>query len=85
MSNLELTSRAWRKLAALIKARDNYRCQIRGPRCTGLATTVDHIVERDAGGTDDPSNLRAACNPCNSSRGASYGNAKRKPARRPGW
>ena len=26
---------------------------------------VDHIVPKDVGGTDDPSNLRVLCNVCN--------------------
>jgi 5-methylcytosine-specific restriction enzyme A len=29
------------------------------------ATTVDHIVPREQGGTNDLDNLRAACGPCN--------------------
>jgi len=35
-----------------------------------LAPTLDHILPRALGGSDDPSNLRLACRQCNSSRGA---------------
>ncbi|WP_425564992.1 HNH endonuclease [Pseudolysinimonas kribbensis] len=36
-----------------------------------LAATVDHLLPRSMGGTDDPSNLATAHLSCNSSRGAS--------------
>lgn len=42
------------------------------------ATTVDHIIEVDRGGSHDMENLRPACKPCNSKRGARYVNAKTK-------
>lgn len=47
-------------------------CEIRGPKCTGIATEVDHIVPVDAGGARlDPVNLRPACKNCNSGRASS--------------
>lgn len=49
--------------------RDGYRCQIRGPKCTGRASDVDHIVSlKDGGALLDPDNLRAACPACNRGR-----------------
>jgi 5-methylcytosine-specific restriction endonuclease McrA len=51
-----------------VLARDGYRCKIRGPRCTGVATEVDHVVLKSQGGRDEPPNLRASCVACNSSR-----------------
>lgn len=36
------------------------------------STEVDHLIEADAGGTDDPDNLVGSCKPCNSRRGAEY-------------
>jgi ATP adenylyltransferase len=48
--------------------RDEYTCQIRGPRCRLVATTVDHIIPKAEGGSDDLRNLRAACSTCNSGR-----------------
>jgi 5-methylcytosine-specific restriction protein A len=60
---------AWKRVRLLVLVRDQHRCQIQGPKCVTVATTVDHITAKSQGGTDDPSNLRAACGPCNSSRG----------------
>lgn len=44
---------------------------------TAEATTVDHIIEVDRGGTHQLDNLVPACSKCNYKRGAQYGNAKR--------
>lgn len=57
------------KLRRWVLRRDRYECQIRGPQCTVRATQVDHIFARVAGGTEHPDNLRAACKPCNMSKG----------------
>lgn len=47
-------------------------CEIRGSKCTGVATEVDHIVPVAAGGARlDPMNLRPACKACNSGRASS--------------
>ena len=51
---------------------------MRGPKCIGHATTVDHIIAKAHGGTDHPSNLRAACAPCNYAGGARITNATRR-------
>ena len=45
---------------------------------TRKATTVDHVVEVDRGGTNELSNLVPCCARCNSQKGAAYGNAKRR-------
>jgi len=64
------STRAWRKIRAWVLRRDGYRCQVTrdGRPCHATAVDVDHIVRREHGGTDAPSNLRAACASCN--RGA---------------
>ncbi len=55
----------WSKVRAQILARDGYRCQVQGPTCTGVGTSVDHIVPLSRGGARlDPGNLRAACSGC---------------------
>jgi 5-methylcytosine-specific restriction endonuclease McrA len=61
------TSQAWRDLRLSILRRDKWRCQIRGQRCTGKATHVDHILGR--GVSERPEDLRAACATCNLERG----------------
>jgi len=69
--------RPWTRTRAAILARDHHLCQMRGPRCTIIATTVDHIIPKQHGGTDHPSNLRAACAACNYRGGARITNARR--------
>lgn len=49
--------------------RDNPTCMICG---IAAATEADHIIEADAGGTNDLENLRPVCKPCNSRRGQAY-------------
>lgn len=44
------------------------RCWLQLPGCTGLATTKDHVIPVDHGGTDALENLRPACLSCNSKR-----------------
>ena len=59
----------WPKVRRSILERDHYQCQINGPRCTSIATTVDHIIPVLQGGAWwDPANLRAACAKCNDHR-----------------
>lgn len=58
----------WRRIRAYVLARDGYVCRIGAAGCVELATHVDHIVPKEAGGTDEEGNLRAACEPCNLGR-----------------
>ena len=61
--------RAWRRLRLAVLARDGHVCAIQGPRCLGLATTVDHVLRlADGGPLLDPANCRAACTTCNYGR-----------------
>lgn len=49
--------------------RDGYRCQLRyADICIGRASQVDHIVQPEAGGTNDLGNLRSVCRPCHARR-----------------
>lgn len=63
----ELQNKRWRTLRLLILERDNHICWM----CGGKATQVDHLVPVPLG-TDDPSNLAAACLPCNDRKKNKY-------------
>lgn len=63
------TSR-WRRLRAVVLVRDGGVCRMGLEGCTGVATTVDHVVPKVLGGTDQLDNLRAACSACNTKAGA---------------
>jgi 5-methylcytosine-specific restriction protein A len=56
----------WRQVARSVLERDGYLCRY----CGGPATTVDHLIPKARGGTDDDGNLVAACRPCNSAKGS---------------
>ena len=72
----------WRRIRAQVLERDGGLCQIRGPRCTGTADAVDHIIPVASGGPwFDPANLRAACTTCNNGRIASQRNEAWRTAR----
>jgi diadenosine tetraphosphate (Ap4A) HIT family hydrolase/5-methylcytosine-specific restriction endonuclease McrA len=43
-----------------------FRCELCGVPADEKALEVDHILPRNHGGTDDPSNLQALCYSCNS-------------------
>ena len=59
----------WATVRKQILLRDAHTCQIRGPRCTTQANTVDHIIPVNSGGAWwDPDNLRATCRNCNLDR-----------------
>lgn len=59
------STREWRKIRAAVLKRDHFRCFY----CGDPATTVDHLVPVIRGGTDDESNLVAACAGCNGTKG----------------
>ena len=75
MSDRRYTTSAWQKTRKAILQRDGYACRIRGPRCTGQATCVHHIIPSsqrpDLFFASD--NLQAACQACNSGGGRRVG------------
>lgn len=69
----------WRTRRVAVLERDQYRCVIRGPRCTGRATEVDHTGAR----TDHRlEQLRAACHACHADRTGRQATAAREARRR---
>ena len=65
----------WRKIRQRILQRDGYTCQM----CGGEGNSVDHIVPRLAGGSDDDWNLQTLCGSCNSSKGGRFFNSTPTP------
>lgn len=58
-------------MAEAIKERDGHQCMLRYGNCTvDTDLTVDHVVAKVNGGTDDEWNLITACRSCNGSKGA---------------
>jgi 5-methylcytosine-specific restriction endonuclease McrA len=68
LSLIETNRWHWSALRKRVMRRDGRRCQIGGPTCLYMASEVDHIVPRIAGGTDAMSNLRSVCKPCHKRR-----------------
>ena len=66
-----------KKLRDQIFERDNYRCRLNGPRCSGMADEIDHIngyqslidsgVRKEF--VDSPDNLQTSCVHCNRQKG----------------
>lgn len=65
----------WRKIRQRILQRDGYTCQA----CGGEGNSVDHILPRLAGGTDDDWNLQTLCGSCNSSKGGRFFSEPKTP------
>ena len=51
-----------------ILRRDDHTCRYCGGRAPDVALTVDHVIPVALGGTDDPTNLVAACKDCNTGK-----------------
>lgn len=61
--------RKWRGLTPGVRfavlQRCNFRCSYCGRSAKDVTLHIDHIFPRSKGGTDEPSNLTAACRDCN--------------------
>jgi 5-methylcytosine-specific restriction endonuclease McrA len=72
---------------ASLLARDGCTCQYCGRRLSPSRLTIDHIIPRSRGGSDDWDNLVVACIDCNIKKGDSTPEEARmtliKPSRRP--
>lgn len=60
-----------KRLRYEVLRRDNYTCRYCGARAPEAKITVDHVVPVALGGTDEPSNLVAACGDCNGGKTSS--------------
>lgn len=57
-----------KRLRFEILRRDNYTCRYCGAKAPDVPLRVDHVIPEALGGTDEPSNLVTACEPCNSGK-----------------
>jgi hypothetical protein len=67
----------WDRLRETILQRDEYLCV--ACRKTGVLTaarTVDHILPKSEGGSDDPANLQSLCKPCHEAKTAAENAAR---------
>jgi 5-methylcytosine-specific restriction endonuclease McrA len=72
MSDRRYSTARWQRLRKAVLANYGYVCQLEGPRCTGYASTVHHLVPSSQAPHLfwEPSNLVAACGACNYGGGA---------------
>lgn len=73
---IELTKAISLRIRWAIYRRDNFACRLCGELvnfrdyCNNIdGPTLDHIIPRSLGGSDEIENLRLACRMCNSKRG----------------
>lgn len=59
-----------KRLRYEILRRDNHACRYCGQAAPDVALTIDHVVPIALGGSDDPTNLAAACADCNGGKSA---------------
>ena len=64
-----------KRLRYEILRRDNHACRYCGTAAPETRLTVDHVIPVVLGGTDEPSNLVTACEPCNTGKSAAPANA----------
>lgn len=60
-----------KRLRFEVLRRDNYTCRYCGKSAPDVEITVDHVIPKALGGSDDPSNLCAACGDCNGGKTSS--------------
>jgi ATP-dependent DNA helicase RecQ len=67
--NLTVPSRqgqnlTWQDIRQIVLARDNHRCVSCGEVCQRGEADIHHLIPRDLGGPDEPSNLVTLCDGC---------------------
>jgi hypothetical protein len=64
-----------KRLRFEVLRRDNHACRYCGGSAPDAKLTVDHVIPVALGGSDEPSNLVAACDACNSGKSATPADA----------
>lgn len=64
MANKRYNTAYYQRVRKLVLERDYFTCHY----CSQEATTVDHLIPISKGGTDEASNMVAACVKCNSGK-----------------
>lgn len=64
-----------KRLRYEVLRRDNFACKYCGATAPDVKLTVDHVTPEALGGSDDPSNLVAACGACNGGKTSTTPNA----------
>lgn len=65
-----------KRLRYEVLRRDNFQCRYCGATAPDVKLTVDHVTAVTLGGSDDPSNLVTACDPCNTGKSSSSPDAE---------
>lgn len=61
-----------KRLRYEILNRDGFKCRYCGVAATEAELRVDHVIPKALGGSDDPTNLATACEPCNTGKTSSH-------------
>lgn len=64
MAHKRYNSAYYQRVRKQVLERDYFTCHY----CSQEATTVDHLIPISKGGTDEATNMVAACNKCNSGK-----------------
>jgi hypothetical protein len=80
VSDRRYSTARWQRLRKAVLAHYGYVCQLEGPRCTGYATTVHHLVPSSQAPQLfwEPANLVASCPRCNYGDGSRVASENRR-------
>jgi 5-methylcytosine-specific restriction endonuclease McrA len=72
ISDRRYSTSAWQRTRKAVLLRDGYQCMIRGPRCTGTASTVHHVIPS----SERPDLFYASSNLVSASAKCNYGGGR---------
>jgi 5-methylcytosine-specific restriction endonuclease McrA len=80
VSDRRYSTAASQRVRRAVLRRDGHICQLQGPRCTGYASTVHHLVPSSQAPELfwQPANLVAACQRCNYGDGSRVASDNRR-------